>query len=88
MEEKKKNNGTMLIVLINMIILISYTLFIRISSKDAYAIIPLAFIILLHFLICLVLGAAWERFRRAFFLSSLAIVLIGFSTCYIAFNIH
>jgi hypothetical protein len=78
----------MLIVLINMVVLIAYTLFIRISSHDAYAIIPLAFIIFWHCVICLILGLSWEKFRRAFLLSSLAVILIGFSTCVIAFNIH
>jgi hypothetical protein len=30
----------------------------------------------------------WEKFRWSFFLSALAVVLIGFSTCAIAFNIR
>lgn len=78
----------MLIVLINMVVLIAYTLFVRISSHNAYAIIPLAFIIFWHSIICFVLGLVWEKFRWSFFLSALAVVLIGFSTCAIAFNIR
>jgi hypothetical protein len=87
MPEEKTKNGKMVIVLINMIILVSYTLFVRLSAHDAYGIIPLAFIIFWHFAICGLTGLLWEKFRPAFLLSALLVVLIGFSTCVIAFNV-
>jgi len=88
MDEEKIKDNTMVVVLINMVVLIGYTLFIRINSHNAYAIIPLAFVIFWHFFICFILGLAWKKFRRPLLLSSLAVVLIGFSTCAIAFNIR
>jgi hypothetical protein len=50
-------------------------------------VIPLAFIIFWHFAICGLTGLLWEKFRPAFLLSALLVVLVGFSTCVIAFNV-
>ena len=88
MEKEKRKDNTMLIVLINTILLITYTLYIRITSNNAEDFIGLAFVIFWHCVICLILGLFWEKFRRAFLLSSLAVILIGFSTCVIAFSVH
>jgi hypothetical protein len=65
MEKKKANSAKMTIVSINMVVLISYTLFVRLNSHDAYAVIPLAFIIFWHFVICGLTGLLWEKFRPA-----------------------
>ena len=88
MEEKKKKDNTMMIVLINIVVLIAYTLYVRITSHNADDVLGLAVIILFHFLACFLLGLIWRKFRRPLLLSSLAVVLIGFSTCAIAFNIR
>jgi len=69
-EEKReavKRSGKMIIVLINMIILISYTLYARLSSRDAYGVIPLAFIIFWHFAICGLTGCYGENSVQRFY---------------------
>jgi hypothetical protein len=84
--EKEKPNKNTLIVAINLGLLIAYTLYIRISGGNGYSIIFLATIIALHFLASIIIFALTSL--KGFLLSAALIVLIGFSTCIIAYNIH
>lgn len=78
----------MLIVGINIALLIAYTLTIRLCSPSAYGGIFVAFLIVIHFLICVLLAAFIKNYRKGFLLSAAAVLLIGFSTCYLAYSVH
>jgi len=77
----------MLIVGITIVILVGYTLFIRLTSDNGESIIAVAFFIAMHFALCLLLALV-PYSRKGFLLSAAAVVLIGFSTCYIAYGVH
>jgi len=87
MADIKSSNKNMIVVGINMGLLIGYTLYIRLISPDGESIIGLAFIIGFHFFLCLLL-AIIPKYSKGFLLSALAVVLVGFSTCWIAYSIH
>jgi hypothetical protein len=87
MTDKQKANKNMTIVAINMALLIAYTLLIRIYGGGGEGVIFLAFIIAMHFALCLLL-AIIPNLGKGFLLSALAVLLIGFSTCYVAYTIH
>ena len=80
-------NRNMIIVAINVGILIGYTIYTRMTSSDDESIIGLAFLIAGHFVLCMFL-AIFPNYTKAFLLSALAVVLIGFSTCFMAYSIH
>jgi len=87
MTDNKSLNKNMPVVAINMAVLIGYTLYIRITSPDGESVIGLAFIIAMHFMLCLFL-AIIPKYSKGFLLSALAVVLVGFSTCWLAYSIH
>ena len=74
-------NNEMIIVGINLLILISYTIYFRLRSKDLEALIIDAFAIALHVVICLIVAAAVKR-GRIWALSAGLILVIGFATCF------
>jgi hypothetical protein len=84
-QQNQKKDRTMRIVGINVIVLIGYTLWARISAGNDGALM-LAFLIAIHFFICLLIAPF--VYSRGFVLSALAVLLIGFSTCYLAYTIH
>lgn len=71
----------MLIIGINLLVLIVYTLYLKIEyQKDEFALIGEAFFIAIQIIICLVMAIA--VFHKEFLLSALVVLLIGFSTCW------
>ncbi len=84
--DNKKKDGTMLIVAINIIIMIAYTLYIRLSDHGGDGAIVLGFLMLMHIALCLIISPF--KFSKGFVLSALAVLLIGFSTCYLAYSIR
>jgi len=87
MVNNKNSNKNMVVVAINIGLLIGYTLYVRLTSPDNESIIGLAFFIAIHFILCMFL-AIIPNYTKAFLLSALAVVLIGFSTCWMAYSIH
>jgi len=87
MTDQQKSNKNMTIVGINMALLVAYTLFIRIDGGGGEGVIILAGIIGIHFVLCLLLTII-PNMGKGFLLSALAVLLIGFSTCYVAYTIH
>jgi hypothetical protein len=87
MTDKPEPNKNMLVVGTNMGVLIGYTIYYRLTNPEGEGFIGLAFFIAMHFVICLLL-AIIPRYTKAFLLSAAAVVLIGFSTCFIAYSIH
>jgi len=77
----------MLIVAINIGLLAAYTLYVRIAGGGTESIIYVAFFIAVHFMACLFM-ALIPAVRKGFLLSSAAVLLIGFSSCYLAYSIH
>jgi hypothetical protein len=92
--EEEKSNRNMIVVAINLAILILYTLYVRLTNANDESIIVVAFLIALHFLLCGIIGIICaaivpaRKYMNGFLLSALAVVLIGFSTCYMAYAIH
>ena len=84
--ENQKKDRTMLIVAINVIIMIAYTLYIRMTDRGGDGIIVLALLLLVHITLCMIISPF--KFSKGFVLSALAVLLIGFSTCYLAYTIH
>jgi hypothetical protein len=82
----QKKDKAMLIVAINVAVMIAYTLYIRITDSGGNGVIVLAFIMAIHVLLCLIISPF--KFSKGFVLSALAVLLIGFSTCYLAYSIH
>jgi predicted signal transduction protein with EAL and GGDEF domain len=78
-----KKDWTMRIVAINLVLMIIYTIAFR-SMKDGYSILGVAFFIAIQVIICLLTAIFFKP--RAFLLSALAVLLIGFSTCWIAYS--
>jgi hypothetical protein len=86
MTDNPEPNKNMLIVGINMGVLIAYTFCLRLISPDADSVIGLALIIAIHFVLCMFL-ANIRKYTKAFLLSAAAVILIGYSTCYIAYGV-
>lgn len=88
-ENKPSGNITMYVIGINLLILILYTINLRISGRGEDVLFGMAFIIAFHCIINMVVGvillafSKFERYGRACLLSSLVVLLIGFSTCWI-----
>ncbi len=93
MEEKPLPNKSMIVTTANVVVLIIYTLLLRFTNNDNESIIAVAFIIVFHFILCLIIGLICiaiprsKAYGKGFLLSSLAVLLIGFSTCYLAYTI-
>ena len=75
----------MQIVGINLCVMFVYSLIIRTVGGN-YGVFLLAIIIGAHFIICTFISPF--IYGKAFLLSALAVLLIGFSTCFIAYSIH
>ncbi len=91
----EKDNRNRIIVAINVAILVLYTLYIRrLTSPDGESALAVALLIAFHFLLCAVIGIICaaivpaKKYTNSFLLSGLAVLLIGFSTCYLAYAIH
>ncbi len=87
MAEIEMSNNTLAVV-INMVLLIAYTLYIRLNDPNADSIFTLVVFIALHFIACFVLALALKDYRKGLFLASALVLLVGFSTCYLAYSIH
>lgn len=83
--ENQNKDKTMLIAGINIAIMLVYTLLIRIFGGQ-YGALGLALVIAVHFVICLLISPF--IYSKGFLLSALGVLLIGFSTCYLAYTIH
>lgn len=81
----QKKDKAMLIVAINVAVMIAYTLYTRITDRGGNGVIVIAFIMAIHVLLCLIISPF--KFSKGFVLSALAVLLIGFSTCYLAYSI-
>jgi hypothetical protein len=77
--ENQKKDRTMLVVAINIIIMIAYTLYIRMTDRGGDGMIVLAFLLLMHITICMIISPF--KFSKGLILSALAVLLIRFSTC-------
>jgi predicted neutral ceramidase superfamily lipid hydrolase len=92
--ENKATSKSMIIVAVNVVILFIYTILLRTSSNNSDYIIAIAFLIALHFIISILIGIVCLIFKplgafaKGFLLSSLVVILVGFSTCYLSFSIH
>lgn len=76
-EDKKKNQRRWLVVGLNILGLLCYTLIFRFLDGG---IILDCFIIAMHFFACLIAAAALEK-KWEWLLSAFLVVAIGFSTC-------
>ncbi|RYU86558.1 hypothetical protein EWM62_18055 [Mucilaginibacter terrigena] len=77
--EKKKTKTHDIIIGVNMLILIIYTIALRINH-DEYNFIVDAMLIALQVVLCLIIAIFTNA--RAFLLSAALVLLIGFATCY------
>ena len=83
--ENQKKDKTMSIAGINLGIMFFYTVVIRASLGMGGAML-LAVIIAFHIIICLLISPF--IYAKGFLMSALAVLLIGFSTCYLAYTIR
>lgn len=66
----------------NLLLLIGYNVYCRSNYDQGLDfVIGYAVLIGLHLFVCLLLAAIFDKFRRAFVLSAIVVLLIGFSTC-------
>jgi hypothetical protein len=87
MKSEKKSPGINIhITIINIVILIGYTIFLKYNQTGGFNFIADAFFIFLQGIICIILAGLFERFRKSFILRAALVLLIGFSTCYMAIN--
>ena len=80
--EKTENPVTKLrlvIIVINILVLIGYTIYFDVADKGEYNFIAVAILNAIQFIICLI--TAIFIYRKEFLLSAALVVLIGFSTC-------
>jgi len=80
---ENKKDWTMRIVGINLALMIIYTIVFR-SMTGNYLALTAGFFMVIQIVICLLTAIFFKP--RAFLLSALAVLLIGFSTCWIAFS--
>lgn len=91
---EEESNRNMIVVAINIAVLVAYTLLIRLTNGGGESILAVAFLIAFHFLLCAVIAIICaaivpaKKYTKGFLLSALAVVLIGFSTCYLAYSIN
>jgi len=86
MNVEEKPDKTMLIVAINSIIFMIYTVFIVWVGKGDSTFLALACVAGIHFSMCMI--AAIVGYRKGFLLSAALLFLIGFSTCTYGFFGH
>ncbi|PJJ84616.1 hypothetical protein [Mucilaginibacter auburnensis] len=79
-----KKDWTMWIVGINLVVMIIYTILFR-QTEENYPMWGTAFFMMVQIVICLLTAIFFKR--KAFLLSALAVLLIGFSTCWIAYSV-
>lgn len=86
MEEQKakQGNSKMIVVGINLLILVAYTIYFRWIAYEELIILAEAISIFIHVLLCLVL--AIFVLRKEFLFSALIVLLIGFSSCWVVFS--
>jgi glucan phosphoethanolaminetransferase (alkaline phosphatase superfamily) len=77
--EKKQTKTQEIIIGVNLLILIVYTIYLRVDSNN-YNFIADAFFIAIHVVLCLVIAIFIKP--RAFLLSAGLVLLIGFATCF------
>jgi len=77
--EKKQTKTQEIIIGINLLILIVYTIYLRVDNNN-YNFITDAFFITIHVVLCLVIAIFTKP--RAFLLSAGLVLLIGFATCF------
>jgi hypothetical protein len=85
MAEKKDSNSKMIVVGINLLILIAYTIYFRWLAYEELIILAEAVFIFVHVVLCLIL--AIFVLRKEFLFSALVVLLIGFSSCWVVFSI-
>ena len=78
-----KKDWTMRIVAINLALMVIYTIVFR-SMTGNYLALTVGFFMAIQIVICLLTAIFFQP--RAYLLSALAVLLIGFSTCVIAFS--
>ncbi len=92
-DEPEIKYNPMRIVGINLLVLIGYTIVCRLTAVDTRgedalgSAALLALLIGIHVLFCLLYGAASIKNTKYWLLSSLLVLLIGFSSCWAAFSI-
>jgi hypothetical protein len=78
-----KKDWTMRIVAINLALMVIYTIAFKVTGGQ-YSIFVVALFLAGQVIICLLTAIFFQP--RAFLLSALAVLLIGFSTCWIAYS--
>ena len=78
-----KKDWTMRVVAINLALMFIYTIAFKVTGGQ-YSIFAMAFFLAGQVIICLLTAIFFKP--RAFLLSALAVLLIGFSTCWIAYS--
>jgi hypothetical protein len=88
MGEPQKNNSNpntkMIIVGINLLVLIAYTIYWRVFNNEELIILVEAIFIAFQVAFCLIM--AIFVYRKELLLSALVVLLIGFSSCWIVFT--
>jgi hypothetical protein len=79
-----RSDKKLIIVAINIIVMIAYTLYVRYGQPGELNILVNAFFIAAHIIVCLILAIFF--FRKEFVLSALIVLLVGFSTCWLVFS--
>lgn len=82
MEEENNNLKGFKIIGLNLLIFVVCVILLFVSPFKSFAIT----LYILHLLFCVIIGAVTENLY--WILSSLIIILIGFSTCVILFNLR
>lgn len=93
MSEQSEQKSPMNIIGNNLVVLIGYTIIARLTALGSRgedtlgSAFLLALLISVHVIVCLSLSAINRKYTRYWLLSSLLVLLIGFSSCWIAFSI-
>jgi hypothetical protein len=82
--KEDNSHGKIIIVAINLIILIVYTIYLRVSERNELDILTEAIFIGFHIIVCGIISIF--AYRKEFLLSDLVILLIGFSSCWVVFT--
>ncbi|SEN80707.1 hypothetical protein SAMN05192574_104208 [Mucilaginibacter gossypiicola] len=83
--KKAPGNNKMIVVGINLLVLVAYTIYFRWIVNEELIILAEAVFIFLHVLLCLIV--AIFALRKEFLFSALVVLLIGFSSCWVVFSI-
>ncbi len=81
--EEPSEKQSMVIAGLNIAVLIGYTIYLGFIDHGQYKSIGLAFLIAIHVALCLIL--AIFIYHKEFLLSAGLVLIIGFSTCVLAF---